>query len=364
LSTARKSLVAMSALALLAAAAPSQAISVQDYLKLRRASKTDRAIRYVDVAANPLDYAGKVIELRGTVNGSIRKDAGLSFMLTLDDKQAILLDSPSADTPIVSQVSNQSVRVLARIAQPMNGNVVPLEVLGVAYDAEVTLKEQEVEQREAAERARQQAEARARQSASGRVVFASRGGQGGGTMPIIGPLSDQARKYLPAAAQAIYPYYKAYIWKCNKKLTERELDDITTGLLYYSVANTIDPRLVVAVFIAESDFDPRCTSHKGAMGLGQIMPDEARRYRVSDPYSPIENIRASIALLKEKLIRYSEGTRDDVLTLRQVQLALAAYNAGPGAVKKYGGVPPYRETQGYIKRILRRYSELCAPVSG
>lgn len=357
---ARTILVAASALALLAGATPSQAISTEQYLKLRRSIKADRAIRYADVATNPLDYSGKVIELRGTVNGSIRRDVGLSFMLTLADKQAILLDAPSADVQIVSQVSNQSVRVLAKVAEPKNGNVVPLEVLAVAYDAEVSLKEEEATRREAAERARSEAESQARQAVSARS-FASRGGQDVGTMPIIGPVSDLARRYLPAEAQAIYPHYKAYIYKCNRRLSERQLDDITTGLLYYSVAHRVDPRLVVAVFIAESDFDPRCTSHKGAMGIGQIMPDEARRYGVKDPYNPLDNVRASIALLKEKLIRYNEGTPDGVITLRQVQLALAAYNAGPGAVKKYGGVPPYRETQGYIKRILKRYAELCSP---
>jgi hypothetical protein len=347
--------VCASALALLAGSIPCQAIPVNDYLKLRRVQKADRSVHYADVLAKPTDYLQKVIELRGTVNGSIRRDEGLSFMLTLDDKQAIMLEAPSADTPIVSQVSSQKVRVLARVGDPKNGNIPAMEVLGVAYDGEVTLKESEAAQKEADEQARRQAEMQARQGSVARAPFGSRGGQ-----VVMGPVSDLARRYLTPEAQAIYPAYKVYIHNCNKRLTEKQLDDITTSLLYYSVGHRIDPRLVVAVFIAESDFDPRCTSHKGAMGLGQIMPDEAQQHRVSDPYDPIENVRASIALLKDKLLRYNEGTPEGVLTLRQVQLALAAYNAGPGAVKKYGGVPPYRETQGYIKRILRTYSELCS----
>jgi soluble lytic murein transglycosylase-like protein len=360
MTTARSVLVAMSSLALLADANPTQAITVEQYLKLRRAQKADRSIKYADVAARPAEFAQKVIELRGSVNGSLRRDTGLAFMLTLEDKQALLLEAPSADVPIVSQVSSQTVRVLARVLEQSNGNLVPLEVLGVAYDGEVALREAEAAQKEAVEQARRQA--LARQASVDRNAYASRGGyvgQGVATMPVMGPVSDLARKYLTPEAQAIYPAYKAYIHKCNRRLTERQLDDITTSLLYFSVAQRVDPRLVVAVFIAESDFDPRCTSHKGAMGIGQIMPDEARKHRVTDPYDPIDNVRASITLLKEKLIKYSEGAQDGVLTLRQVQLALAAYNAGPGAVRKYGGVPPYRETQGYIKKILKRYGELC-----
>src|SRR5690242_16248369 len=98
--------VCASALALLAGSIPCQAIPVNDYLKLRRVQKADRSVHYADVLAKPTDYLQKVIELRGTVNGSIRRDEGLSFMLTLDDKQAIMLEAPSADTPIVSQVSS------------------------------------------------------------------------------------------------------------------------------------------------------------------------------------------------------------------------------------------------------------------
>lgn len=364
MTTARPVLVAMSALALLAAARPSHSLPTDQYLKLRRLHKTDRSIRYADVSARPADFLQKVIEVRGTVNGAIRRDSGLAFLLTLEDKSAILLEAPSADEPIVSQVNNQSVRVLARVSEAKNGNIVPLEVLGVAYDSEVSLKEEEAARKEADELARRKAEEQARQAAAAnRRSYASRGGYGGQGSPLLtGPVSDLARRALGdyPEALAIYPSYKAYIHRCNKRLTERQLDDITTSLLYYSAAHKVDPRLVVAVFIAESDFDPRCTSHKGAMGLGQIMPDEAQKHRVRDPYDPMENVRASIALLKEKLVRYSEGAPDGQLTLRQVQLALAAYNAGPGAVKKYGGIPPYRETQGYIKRILKTYGELCS----
>ena len=106
--------------------------------------------------------------------------------------------------------------------------------------------------------------------------------------------------------------------------------------------NAISADLVRAVIQAESAFNPRALSPKGAMGLMQLMPDTAAEFGVRDPYNPGENVRAGVRYLKQLLDKY-DG---------RVELALAAYNAGPGAVKKYGGkVPPYRETQNYVAKI-------------
>jgi soluble lytic murein transglycosylase-like protein len=106
--------------------------------------------------------------------------------------------------------------------------------------------------------------------------------------------------------------------------------------------NTVSVDLVRAVIQAESAFNPRAVSPKGAQGLMQLMPATAAEYGVSDAFNPAENIAAGVKYLKRLLDKY-EG---------RIELALAAYNAGPGAVKKYGGkVPPYRETQNYVARI-------------
>jgi membrane-bound lytic murein transglycosylase B len=105
-------------------------------------------------------------------------------------------------------------------------------------------------------------------------------------------------------------------------------------------ANGVDPLLVQALIQVESNYQPRARSPKGAMGLMQLMPSVAREYKVRNAYDPKANIDAGVRKLKSLLEKYS------------VDLALAAYNAGEGAIQRFGGVPPYRETQNYVSRIM------------
>lgn len=107
-----------------------------------------------------------------------------------------------------------------------------------------------------------------------------------------------------------------------------------------SEAHGVDPNLVRALIEVESGYRPRAKSPKGAMGLMQLMPSTAREYKVRNPYDPKANIAAGVKHLKTLIDRWG------------VELALAAYNAGEGAVKKFNGVPPYKETRNYVSRIL------------
>ena len=104
----------------------------------------------------------------------------------------------------------------------------------------------------------------------------------------------------------------------------------------------VDVRLVHAVIEAESNYEPRARSRTGAQGLMQLMPATAKQYAVGDPYDPKANIDAGVRHLKYLLGRFDVG------------LALAAYNAGEGAVRVYGGLPPFAETRNYVARILRQ----------
>lgn len=103
----------------------------------------------------------------------------------------------------------------------------------------------------------------------------------------------------------------------------------------------VDPALVDAVIQAESGYDPQATSPAGAVGLMQLLPTTARGLGVLDPYDPVQNVEGGVRYLRSLLDRFGD-----------VQLALAAYNAGPGAVLRYGGVPPYPETRTYVQRVL------------
>ncbi len=107
----------------------------------------------------------------------------------------------------------------------------------------------------------------------------------------------------------------------------------------------LDPALVKAVIQAESNFDPQAVSSAGASGLMQLMPGTAASLGVKDSLDPNQNVDGGARLLRDLLDRYDQN----------VSLALAAYNAGPGAVDKYGGIPPYGETQRYVPRVLGLY---------
>ncbi len=145
------------------------------------------------------------------------------------------------------------------------------------------------------------------------------------------------------------PKHSAYKWVMSESRDREKKVSRAHLLIRYdriisrvSKRYDVDPALIKAVIEVESDFNPRARSKAGAKGLMQLMPDTARGLGVTDIYDPSANIEGGVKYLKRLLISFK----------RDVPLALAAYNAGENKVRKYGAIPPYKETQGYVAKVL------------
>jgi Transglycosylase SLT domain len=160
--------------------------------------------------------------------------------------------------------------------------------------------------------------------------------------PVSGPareVSDDAGSQVasdtqPGGAEAASP----------RMLDMREIE---AHIRVTAARHGVPARLVAAIIEAESDFDPRAVSRKGARGLMQLMPETASMLAVHDAFDPYANIDAGVRHLRRLIDRFDGD----------LPLAIAAYNAGENAVATYRGVPPYRETRRYVARVLRRYGQ-------
>lgn len=132
-----------------------------------------------------------------------------------------------------------------------------------------------------------------------------------------------------------------------------EIEIINRSMLLAAKHHNVDTGLIAAMIEQESMWNPKAVSHVGAKGLMQLMPGTAKDMGVKDPFNPFDNVMGGTRYIKKLLDRYSGD----------VKLALAAYNAGMGNVKKYGGVPPFKETQNYIKKIKQRLEKFGSPIA-
>ncbi|MEN6373056.1 MAG: lytic transglycosylase domain-containing protein [Armatimonadota bacterium] len=287
------------------------------------------------VKADPQAYQGKVFELRGVLSGTANGSDNNTFLIIECDGGSYVVTTNN--TPEISPSSK--ICLLVRVGERSILSLSDLRLVAFAPYNEVSEREEKAllaehdrKARLAAKRAQQEANRAKRQAA--RAAKA--------------PVSTD-----------IVAAYKNAIKSFNHRLSDSEADTIAQSILGFSIKYEVDPRLVVAVILAESHFNPSATSPKGAKGLGQLMPGTAAGLGVSDAYDPVANIAGSIKLIRGHLNRLSGNASWTELTWNHLALALASYNAGAGAVRKYGGVPPYRETQTYIRKVLSIYKKLC-----
>ena len=298
--------------------------SLNDYLALRKANKITKAttISALD------DFVGtKILEIRCTIKG----------VMKLDDRSSIYIEYPdnrgeeaidAKEIPTWLEGGTVDVRLLVKATRTEQYGAVHAELIAAAPNADVARYELANAPKVAVKTSSKRGTTASRGSSKGRVV----------------------------GDPKIVSIYASFIKNHNKRLSDDRAFEIAECVIRWSLTYDIDARLVVAVLITESDLNPGCISNAGAMGLGQLMNDNCKEYGINNPYDTNQNLYGTVRQLREHLDRYPGADQNP----NKLALALAAYNAGPGAVRKYGGVPPYRETQNYIKRIFSRYRQLCA----
>ena len=157
----------------------------------------------------------------------------------------------------------------------------------------------------------------------------------------IAEISNRVSKLEESTKQSVKNSFSNVVKDLSANLFKQNLN---FHIEQISKENNLDPKLVKAVIEQESGFNPNAVSKSGALGLMQIMPGTAQAMGVKDPLNPIENIRAGTKYLSSLLNRYQGN----------VVLALSAYNAGPGNVEKFKGIPPFAETKKYVNGIMNK----------
>lgn len=304
------------------------AITPDKYLALRQDLEADD-YPISKVSNSPSLYQGKAIELRGTVSGFASSGATARIILKTQSDHYILTCDAKADLPS----NHAEIVALSVIGEGSSASLTDLRLIDWCYESEVKAIE-------AAKELKVQKKVVVKQESARNLR----------------EREPTSRGY---SNSQVFDAYRKAISSFNPRLSRQESERITAAILTFSQRYDIDPRLVVAIVLAESHFNPNATSKKGAMGLGQLMPGTARGLGVSNAYDPEQNLAGAIKLIRGHLDKQSKGASFGELTWNDLELALACYNAGSGAVKKHGGVPPYRETQNYIRKVISYYRQLA-----
>lgn len=307
-------------------------LEVRDYVALRKQIATGLSMD--TLRADPQSYVGKVFEIRGSVTGFSRNAAQCTWIVTARDGSSYLLSAPSAP----DENPGAEIVCLAKIGSGSMFSLSDVTMVAWTYDADLKRLEEAWQRDAETKAARQKA---AEEAASKTAVTTD---------------SDKSGY---VSSEDLVRTYSGAIKGFNSKLTDSQCETIARSVLGFSYRYKVDPRLVCSVILAESNFHINATSGAGAQGLGQLMPSTAAGLGVNNAYDPVENVYGSVRYIRSMLDRMSGNKSWEDLTWYDLGLALAAYNAGPGAVKKHGGIPPYKETQNYVKRVTSIYKQLC-----
>lgn len=309
------------------------------YLKLRAKYQIVQAV--VPSALHNL-VGTRVWEIQGKIVGSCRAGDTTTLLVQLSDGDTQEVDAKSPPSWLADTTSD--VRLLVRCSRASKGARITTELLDAALETDVLKTEEAYWRKLAASRRAGTAKSSAKTTSRSRYA----------SNPLSGPIGrgGSVRKDWVLPRSEVTPYYAAFIRGRNPHLTSGEAYRMAQGIVGFSIQYNVDARLVMAMIIVESGFDPNAVSRSGAVGLGQLMPGTARWMGVQNSYDPVDNLSGMVRLLRTHMNEYrtTDGSNP---------LVLAAYNAGSGAVARHGGVPPYRETQAYVRRVTAIYARLC-----
>lgn len=285
------------------------------------------------VRLQPQQWRPYLVEIRGTVTGNARRDDGATLIIDSPGVGTSMVEV-DAETAAYAADAGQQVRVLAKVP---DGTIVNrLTVVAIVTEFDAASYETQQVRRAALAATRPAPPAKRPRVRASRQQMASRGGMGVRNASIL-------QQY----AQAVIYF--------NPRLPAGDAMRIAQSIIVYSNRYGLDARLVMAVVAVESNFNANAVSRVGAMGLGQLMPGTAAGLGVNDPWNPEQNLEGATRLLSGHIAQMATKAP----TLEAIKLALACYNAGAGAVKKHKGIPPYRETQNYVRKVTRLYYQMC-----
>jgi len=287
-------------------------------------------------------FVGKrVLEVKGVVKGTIRTGDGAILMIKTSGGADLHVDA--TEVPDWLQGNEVPARLLIEAERLNENSMLRARLIAATSHVAVPAATTKTNSEGVAP------PRRATNAASSRSMPPALTGN-------IGKGAPRVPKNWQLPATDALPYYVDFIKRRNKKLPHSEAVRIAQGVLGFSLQYGVDARLIMAMVLCESNFNPNDTSRSGAMGLGQLMPGTAKGLGVTNAYDSIDNLYGTVRMVRGHLERWQKKTGD---SYKALVLMLASYNAGSGAVRRHGGVPPYRETQNYVRKVIAVYRQLC-----
>lgn len=317
--------------------------SLPQYLQMRKQHGVNRASSVDDLGSV---VGSKVLEVTGTVKGSFRVGSRTTILVDRSGGEQQPIDADAVPDWLVE--GSSPARLLVRASRPDAGSALHVALIGAAHESDV--------------RKYDVAPAAKKKAVATKTVKKSKASSRNGRSPLYGQITSRgsglartSRTWVLPASE-VTPIYAAYIKRINPRLANSEALRMATAIVGFSLQARIDARLVIAMVMVESGFDPNAVSRTGAQGLGQLMPGTADWMGVRNAFDSVDNLYGMIKLIRTHLDQYKRQTGKDFESL---VLTLAAYNAGEGAVRRAGGVPPYPETQRYVYKVLNTYYQLA-----